>query len=658
VTALGLVVRWLHLSACVLLVGHAAMLLIAGRARQPTARAWTTRVLALAGILALVALGSGVGTLAWQTAVLEDRPAAALEGSAILRVLLETRGGQVWLVRHALLVLLALFLAMRARAEDRLDWLAARGQAVLLGALALSLVAASGHAAAAGADPALAIAADVLHLLGAGVWLGGLVPLALLLAVASREGGADARPYAVLAARRFSRIALWSVLVLAATGVVSALVQVGDVPGLLGTRYGRLLLGKIAVLLPIIGLAAASRRWLLPSLSGDGPTVGRPAMRRLGASGTVEAGLGLGVLALVAAMTITPPARHVAPTWPLSFRLTTDALAHAPDIAPVVLVGSQIAVLGLVIALCAAVLRAGRLPVAGAAVVLLLVGGAVALPPLSIDAYPTTFMRPAVTWNADSIATGAALYHEHCAACHGPQGAGDGPAGRGLPRPPADLRAGHTAQHTAGDLFWWITHGIPRAGMPGFGGHLDAEQRWDLVNYARALAAAEAARRLGPVVEPGLRGPAAPDFLFGVGPTPARSLRDFRGRRNVLLVIYTLPGSAPRLAQLATHYQTLATHGLEVIAVSSDAAPDAIRRLGPEPPVLFPVVTEGAPAILAAYRLFARGPHTEFLIDRQGYLRARSAGTGQPSELGLLLEGIRTLNDEKATAAVADEHVH
>ena len=45
--------------------------------------------------------------------------------------------------------------------------------------------------------------------------------------------------------------------------------------------------------------------------------------------------------------------------------------------------------------------------------------------------------------------------------------------------------------------------------------------------------------------------------------------------------------------------------------------------LGASPPVLFPVVTDGNEDIIATYRLFAPGAtHAEFLIDRQGYIRA------------------------------------
>src|SRR5256885_11010928 len=91
------------------------------------------------------------------------------------------------------------------------------------------------------------------------------------------------------------------------------------------------------------------------------------------------------------------------------------------------------------------------------------------------------------------------------------------------------------------------------------------------------------------------------------------------------------------MAQLAQSYDVLVTLGAEVIAVPTDAAPDALKRLGAEPRVLFPVVTDGAAEIVAAYRLFARSPHAELLIDRQGYIRAITRESREAAEMSALL---------------------
>jgi hypothetical protein len=93
--------------------------------------------------------------------------------------------------------------------------------------------------------------------------------------------------------------------------------------------------------------------------------------------------------------------------------------------------------------------------------------------------------------------------------------------------------------------------------------------------------------------------------------------------------------------------------------VPIDADPDAIRRLGPEPRVLFPVVTEGAETIVAAYRLFALAPHVELLVDRQGYVRAITRSGGEALDFDALVAQVMQLNEEKIAAEAApEEHVH
>lgn len=595
--------------------------------------------------LVLALLASGLAVLAHQTVLFSGRAGAVLEPAALLRVLLETHWGLVWLARHGVLLLLAGVLALRLDVGTSLDWRAARGEAALLAMLALGLLAVAGHAAAVEPGWALAVGADAIHLLASGLWIGGLLPLAALLAAAARETGADTRPYAVLAARRFSRLALACVLLLAASGFVNAWTHVAGVANLVGTAYGRLLLAKLALLAPILTMGMLNRSRRVPALGGDAPSVGRPAMRALSRAVVVEAALGTLLVALVAALGMTPPARHETPTWPFGFRLSLAALALTPGGATRALLGSQLAVLALTALVASRLLAAARRPLLVAAAAALVLGLLIALPPLAIDAYPTTYRRPAVPYQAASIADGAALYRDQCASCH----ASSAP----------DLRGERVRTHTAGDLFWWISRGVPGHGAHAFEKRLGEEARWDLVNFIRALGEAADARALGAVVEPNRPRLVAPDFSFAVGPTPPRALRDYRGRRIVLVVLYSLPGSRARLRDLAGAYGVLATLGVEVIAVPTDAAADAIRRLGPEPRILFPVVTDGAPAILSAYRLFGSGPHAEFLVDRQGYLRTRAlAEGGAAGEVNALLAEIQQLNEERPAGLPPEEHVH
>src|SRR5436190_127544 len=91
----------------------------------------------------------------------------------------------------------------------------------------------------------------------AGLWAGALVPLVLFLT------GASIIPAAV-AVRHFSTLALVSVGIMLVSGAYAAFEQVGSVPALVGTLYGRWLLAKLALLLPLLGIAFVNRAHLRP----------------------------------------------------------------------------------------------------------------------------------------------------------------------------------------------------------------------------------------------------------------------------------------------------------------------------------------------------------------------------------------------------------
>lgn len=73
---------------------------------------------------------------------------------------------------------------------------------------------------------------------------------------------------------------------------------------------------------------------------------------------------------------------------------------------------------------------------------------------------------------------GAKLFARHCAECHGENanGARKGPS----------LRAPEVQQATPGTLFWLLTNGVVRKGMPVWSKLPDA-QRWQLVTYIKSL---------------------------------------------------------------------------------------------------------------------------------------------------------------------------
>ena len=149
----------------------------------------------------------------------------------------------------------------------------------------------------------------------------------------------------------------------------------------------------------------------------------------------------------------------------------------------------------------------------GVPAVLIIAALGVGLPPLAIDAYPETYRKTPVPFDTISIANGSALFAENCVACHGPQGKGDGVMAKSFAKPPVDmLTEPHTAKHTAGDFFHWLTFGIPDTGMPVFADKLSEEDRWDVVNYLHAMSRGYQARLMSPSGQaraaPALHGPA------------------------------------------------------------------------------------------------------------------------------------------------------
>lgn len=87
-----------------------------------------------------------------------------------------------------------------------------------------------------------------------------------------------------------------------------------------------------------------------------------------------------------------------------------------------------------------------------------------------------------------SAASGARLYRQGCAACHGREGWGDGWAAEGMsPAPPDFTAAARHAEATAARDYQVILYGIPETAMPSHRDWLSVEETWDLVAYLQTL---------------------------------------------------------------------------------------------------------------------------------------------------------------------------
>ena len=322
------------------------------------------------------------------------------------------------------------------------------------------------------------VLSEFLHLSAAGLWLGALLPLWISLRTLPP-------PAAAPVCERFSPVGLACVLVLAGTGFAQALELIGSLPALFGTTYGHIALLKIALFLVTLALAALNRLWLTDRLAAGAPG----ARRQLLVSVSVETVIGLGIVTAAAFLASTVPGAHQTPVWPFSWQLSLVTVREDSEFREEVFI--SVIAIGLAVLLMVAtlLLRRFRLP---ALVVMLAIiawrGPSLSL--LTAEAYPTSFQTSPTGFSAASIAHGQALFMQNCVSCHGPGGEGNGPAAAGLHIKPSDLTQPHVFDHTDGEMFWWLTHGIddPEGGlaMPGFANALSAEDRWALIDYVRA----------------------------------------------------------------------------------------------------------------------------------------------------------------------------
>ncbi|MCC2657182.1 MAG: yebZ [Panacagrimonas sp.] len=618
------------------LIGTPLFLLRAGASDDPAVRAWRARLLRFFPIAALGLLFALLGLLHAQASGV----AAAVADLALTRdIASSTAFGRIALVRLGLaLLLVPLAIGCAVRAGDRISIAAVA--AMLLAAVVVGAGPLSGHAA--GTDVAtVLVTLHVVHVLALACWIGGLPAWITLARAAQHDHDGSIRAFAAVAMTRFSRFALPCMAVIVVAGSLIALEFVDDQGDLLGTRYGRLLCLKILALLAVLAIAHRLRtRWL--------PRLDEPADLDVHADGVRrtqrEALFAVVVLALGAGLAQTTPAIHDQPHWWLPWRLSFDASAEVPGSRIAVLVGA-----GLLIAAAwwaALGARSGRGARRGIGV-LGLAGLGTAAWGLSVPAYPDTFLRSPVPYLTLSIDQGRRAFAQNCVACHGTGGLGDGVLASTLRRPPADMSAPHTALHTAGDMYWWITHGMPEGPMPGFGSVLDDEQRWDTVNFLRVFSQGFQARVLSPRIVP--RGPwlGAPDFYYATADGGRAQLKDLRAVRAALIV-FTVAGDPRSLARLGA----LRSRADPRLAIVEPTSPDVWQA--------YQFLTRTLADRGAPDRLDLPRRHAEFLVDRFGYVRARWLPEDDPTHANDfdLDAAVSALAEEPEILPPPDLHLH
>lgn len=170
-------------------------------------------------------------------------------------------------------------------------------QAALFFAAVLSLypLALVGHSAGA-ANHDTGVNSLIAHLMGAAIWVGGLIALLLLWSRLGKRAG--------VTVARYSVVALWCFVLVALSGFLNAAIRLGEFGGL-GTTYGTLVIGKTVLLLVLGGFGYLQRERVVKALEADpSATPPRSLFVRLAAIETVVMGATVG---LATALTRSAP---------------------------------------------------------------------------------------------------------------------------------------------------------------------------------------------------------------------------------------------------------------------------------------------------------------------------------------------------------------
>jgi copper transport protein len=278
--------------------------------------------------------------IAWRTAFLATLVSIPLQASVAAGVglgeisgstvgdVFSTRFGTVALLRLGLLVALALVwpwvrraVGLHPSAPAREPVPASVGAAAVArrplwplvvgiptAAALLLTIGLAGHAGTL-SPVALNLTADLVHLLGVAVWLGGLIGLVLLAFPATR-GVSETDRVGLLApvVSRFSDFALVAVAVIVASGVIRGYLEIRSIAELTGSSYGITLMVKLAAFLPLIALGAINNRWTKPRIeraaASGAPSPQLSTLRRLV---TVEVVLGIVILGVTAVLVALAP---------------------------------------------------------------------------------------------------------------------------------------------------------------------------------------------------------------------------------------------------------------------------------------------------------------------------------------------------------------
>jgi len=303
-------VRAVHLLATLLMAGTLLFRALVAEpvlaeSRPDLVMRLRTRARAIILTALLVALVSGAVWFGLVAESLASDPDGFMTTSWAL--LTQTQFGCVWQLRFVL-VMLCLATLMRRREDVRWENALAVGITLLLAAT----LAWAGHGSATPGELGYVhILADMLHLVAAAAWLGGLLPLVMTLAWILQPAEGDLVLVNLL--HRFSTFGIVAVSGLVVSGTLNTLFIPADVASILSSRYGQLLTVKLVLFLVMIGFAAVNRSKLTPALASAGAhgVLRADIARRIRRNTLAELALGIVIVVLTGWLGIMTPAEDM-----------------------------------------------------------------------------------------------------------------------------------------------------------------------------------------------------------------------------------------------------------------------------------------------------------------------------------------------------------
>ena len=299
--------RLVHFAATMFLLGASLFPLYAGAGLSKRVGAafggWLRNVLLLAAMAALIS------ALAWWDALAVSMGggwADAINVETLGAVLFDTEFGRMWIWRLAIstLLIFALLIARRS------DW-TPRINLVVAGLAAALLISLAGVGHAAMHEGAAHQAAQAIHLVAAGAWGGGLVPLGYVLGKASPGNAGAWTTYALYALPRFSRVGYFAVSLVLFSGCWIGWQMIGSLFDLFTTLYGRVLLAKICLFSLMTAIVLFNRFHLMPRIVLAREGAKRASLRLLWRSIMIEQGIALTILAAASVLGMLQPAHAV-----------------------------------------------------------------------------------------------------------------------------------------------------------------------------------------------------------------------------------------------------------------------------------------------------------------------------------------------------------